>query len=615
MKLFYSIAMIFLFLQTQAQEFSNLERDLFNLSDVSFKKIETPEGFIAAYEMHIKQPIDHNDPEKGYFYQKVYLSHKGYDRPTSIITNGYSRGSNNITEVAELLGTNQLNVEHRYFSGSSPEKKDYQYLNFEQITADLHKITELFKSIYTNKWISTGISKGGTTTIFYKYFYPDDVDVAIPYVAPVNHSDEDLRIYDFLDTIGTDACRKEIFNFQIRMLRGAEKIKPYLKWYAKGQDLKFSYLNFDEAYEYAILEYPFSFWQYGQDCSGIPGDKDDAEKHAQYLLDIVGLDFYSDASMSAFASHYYQSATEMGYYAFETKEFEGLLKHLPTEPHPSAAFTPDKMPVEFDGELTNKVAAWAQNDADQIVYINGALDTWSATAVPEAERDNALWFFMDGEHHASARIKNMSKSEKAKLSEKLSEWLEEEVSVMSARDPDAEIRKLKNMMTGTFNSAEQASVDSAYYDITLQMYPIWQDRPGHWLYVEQAVSQYKHQPYRQRIYHLQETEDGGFVSDVYEIKEAERFVGKWRDPSFFDGFSNAILKERDGCGVYLKAKLNGYAGSTGDSTCKSNLRGATYARSQVTINPGVLESWDQGFDDEGNQVWGAVKGPYIFKKQ
>jgi hypothetical protein len=27
-----------------------------------------------------------------------------------------------------------------------------------------------------------------------------------------------------------------------------------------------------------------------------------------------------------------------------------------------------------------------------------------------------------------------------------------------------------------------------------------------------------------------------------------------------------------------------------------------------------MESWDRGFDAQGNQVWGATKGPYVFDK-
>ena len=77
---------------------------------------------------------------------------------------------------------------------------------------------QLFEIIYRGKWVSTGISKGGATTIYYRYFYPDDVDVSVPYVAPVNRELEDQRLYSFLETIGSDECREKIRSFQIRVL-------------------------------------------------------------------------------------------------------------------------------------------------------------------------------------------------------------------------------------------------------------------------------------------------------------------------------------------------------------------------------------------------------------
>ncbi|MBT8233472.1 MAG: hypothetical protein HKO66_09035 [Saprospiraceae bacterium] len=402
-----------------------LEMKLFELPDVIFKKIDTPDGFESAYELKIKQPIDHNSPDKGHFYQRVFLSHRGYDNPTAIITNGYDRPSNNITEVATLLEANQINVEHRYFKESSPDSLDYDYLNFEQITADLHKINSLFKEIYSGKWISTGISKGGTTTIFYRYYYPDDVDVSIPYVAPVNLGRADQRIYDFLDNIGTVSCRKDIYNYQVRMLKKAEEIKPLLKWHAKGSNLKFNYLTFDEAYEYAILEYPFSFWQYGHDCNKIPNSEDDIDKHVQHFIDLVGLGFYADRAMTGYASHYYQSGTEMGYYGYETDDFKGLLKYLPTTEEPSAVFMPNKMERPFDGTLTTKVYEWTKT-ANNMIYINGALDTWSATAAPPSDDNNSLYYFLEGKHHATARIKNMTETERSELVNTLKKWLNSE---------------------------------------------------------------------------------------------------------------------------------------------------------------------------------------------
>ena len=402
---------------------SDLEIKLFELPDVIFTKIETPEGYQAAYKLMIKQPIDHTNEAAGHFYQKVYYSHKGYSNPTAIITNGYNKNGNNITEVATLTSANQLNAEHRYFGESMPEEVDYQYLNFEQITADLHRIRTLFSEIYDGKWISTGISKGGTTTIFYKYFYPDDVDVSIPYVAPLNYEYEEERIYDFLDNVGTKECRDNIYKLQKELLTNSDKIIPLLKWYTKGRELKFNYLSLEEAYEFAVLELPFSFWQYGQDCETIPVGKDQ-ETQINYFLNVVGLDFFSDKDMKAYGSHYYQSATQMGYYGYETEDFKGLLKYLPYKPHPHAAFVPNKMKVEWDGTLTNKVAKWIETKGNNMLYINGAIDTWSATAVPPSKKVNSSWFFMKGKHHANARIKNMTDEEKKIFVDKLELWLD-----------------------------------------------------------------------------------------------------------------------------------------------------------------------------------------------
>lgn len=425
MRASFTILCLLSFVLLSAQ--TELEFQLFALPDVVFKKIASPEGYEAAYELKIKQPIDHNNPDLGHFYQRVWLSHLDHTAPMAIITNGYGRPSNRITEVAKLAGANQLNVEHRYFLESSPDSLDYEYLDFEQVTADLHHITTLFKQLYDGKWISSGISKGGTTTIFYRYFYPDDVEVSIPYVAPVNHSVEDGRIYDFFDKVGTAECRAAIKAYQVAMLEQAEDMKSYLKWYVKGKGLEFNYLNLDEAYEYAMLEYPFSFWQWGTDCAEIPTDFAQTAAMMNHFIEVVGLEFYSDDSMESFGSHYFQSAEEMGYYGFEVEEFKHLLKYLDTSSNPSAIFTPDKKKVAFKGDLTNKVYKWTQTTDLPFIYINGANDTWSATAVPEVTRSPSLWFFMEDKSHGDARIKNMTEVNKDRLVRRLGSWLDMEI--------------------------------------------------------------------------------------------------------------------------------------------------------------------------------------------
>ena len=66
---------------------------------------------------------------------------------------------------------------------------------------------------------------------------------------------------------------------------------------------------------------------------------------------------------------------------------------------------------------------------------------------------------------------------------------------------EKQLTSLFKMMQGSFNSQTQADQDSTYYNISLHMYPIWQEK-GNWLYVEQALNRMQDKPYRQRIYEV-----------------------------------------------------------------------------------------------------------------
>lgn len=422
-KYIVSVLLFFIGFHASLAQVENLDALLFELPDVIFTQIDAKEGFEAAYELKIKQPLDHFDASKGFFYQRAYLSHKGFDRPTVIVTEGYSRNQNRIYELTSFIGANQIDVEHRFFGESMPDSLNYDYLNLKQATADLHHIKQLFGQIYAEKWVSTGISKGGATTIFYRYFYPEDVAVSVPYVAPINKELEESRIYEFLDTIGTDDCRNKIRSFQIRLLTQRDQIMPLLKFYTLGAKADYTYFTLTEAFEYTVLEYPFSFWQYGQDCDKIPDDTASLETMVEYLLSVSNITFFSDKDIKTYASHYYQSAAEMGYYGYETKDFEGYLIALPNDENPQATFVPNKMAVDFDGQLLKDVNQWLETDANKMIYIYGGIDTWSASAVPPNKNVDAEWFFLPGKHHGNARIKGMTDAEKERFTATLEKWL------------------------------------------------------------------------------------------------------------------------------------------------------------------------------------------------
>ena len=189
------------------------------------------------------------------------------------------------------------------------------------------------------------------------------------------------------------------------------------------------------------------------------------------------------------------------------------------------------------------------------------------------------------------------------------------LSFVSYSQKDIEV--LVDYMVGSFSSEEQAEKDSNYFNIELEMVQLWKDRAdGPWLYIEQAVAESKDKPYRQRVYHLRKRNDGKIESLVYTIPDPLRFAGDYKKefPLLRLTPDSLILKE--GCEVILYQADNGYfEGSTIDKNCGSDLKGASYATSEVMIDKDKMISWDRGFDESGNQVWGATDGGYIFKKK
>lgn len=180
-----------------------------------------------------------------------------------------------------------------------------------------------------------------------------------------------------------------------------------------------------------------------------------------------------------------------------------------------------------------------------------------------------------------------------------------------------DLKNLAKTMSGTFSSLEQSKADSSIFHILLHMTPIWgKNIDGFWFYVEQAMASATDKPYRQRVYHLYIQDAETIVSKVYEIKDPKEFAGAWSDITKLAKLSKEILIDRQGCSIFLhKTSEGNYTGSTPFKECLSTLRGATYATSEVTIYNDKMISWDRGWDKDDNQVWGAVKGGYIFLKE
>ncbi len=400
-----------------AQETERLEELLFELPDIQFKRLDDTDGF-PTYILKVKQTVDHKDHSKGYFHQRVWLVHRGFDNNMVINTNGYSLNSRT-TELFELLQSNYMSVEHRYFGPSTPDPKNWDYLTIQQATADYHYIKTLLGQIYQQKWISTGVSKGGETCTYYKYFYPDDVAVSVPYVAPFPNALKDKRIYAFLDTIGTEGCRKNVFDFQKRVLKNKKQLAPLFKYFLKGRKASVDLLGGPEAaLELFVLEYPFGLWQNGKSCAEVPDATATPEELLNHLLDNDDFSYLFDEISEYYAAHYYQHATQLGYYGYLTEPFGGLISHWPDET--SACFFPEKE-LTFKGKVRSDLMKWIQGEATDIIFLYGGTDTWTACQMDIGMNNKLSKHVFDGKHHGNARLNKVDDEQR----DKILEWVKE----------------------------------------------------------------------------------------------------------------------------------------------------------------------------------------------
>lgn len=388
-------------------------------------EMDAEDHFTKAYQIVLEQPLDHKNPSAGTFKHYVYLSHIDTKKPVVLITEGYNANPGTY-EMSKILKGNQVQVEYRFYGKSRPDTIPWQYLTNDQAVQDYHKLVTKLKRLYTGKWVSTGISKGGETVLIYKSRYPWDVVVAVPYVAPLIKGLEDKRTEEHLNTVGSDACRVKITEFQRLVLKNRSAILSEIKNYATAKKMGFTELSSEEALEYAVLEFPFSFWQWGGNCDEIPPESATAKMMFDYINDIVGISFYNDQTYSELLPSYYQHLTELGYYGFDTTPVKDLLKvvHEPT----NSRFAPKNADLTYNPNYINKVRDYVENKGNKILYIYGEYDTWGACAPSPKPHVNALKMVLkEGSH--KTRIKDFSAEDQKRIYDKLQNWLGYSVTI------------------------------------------------------------------------------------------------------------------------------------------------------------------------------------------
>lgn len=400
-----------------------LEERLASLPADTLFRIKADTSFSEAWEIRLRQPVDHRNPDGPHFTQQIFLYYAGADRPVVVETEGYgARGGRN--ELTSILNANLIRIEHRYFEESTPDPVDWQYLTTWQAATDHHRIIELFKPVFSGKWATTGISKGGQTVMFHRYYYPDDVDVSVPYVAPLNFGPEDPRMEPFFEKVGTAECRDRVFLFQKMAFEKFDTFYPMFLEMADSRGWTFTRVGGPEiAYEMTVLEYEFAFWQWGNiPCDSIPMEGDN-EKIFRHLIAVGSPRYFADQGLLYYEPFFYQAMTEIGYYGYDFDKFGDLIKHARNGEKPEFQFSaPLGLDYVYDYEFGKNVSEFIKRDAENFIFIYGEYDPWSASAADPGNNKKCLKIVKEGGAHGT-RIGTLPDEQKALVMTKLQEWM------------------------------------------------------------------------------------------------------------------------------------------------------------------------------------------------
>jgi hypothetical protein len=376
----------------------DLLSQLNSLNGVEVTEMTPQNGYERQFEILFSQPLDHNNPGGVQFKQRVYLSHTDADAPVVFMPSGYSTSPRTVAQLSEFLNANQVYAEQRFMSGNGENPTGWQYLTMEQATSDFHNVVARLKSIYKGVWVSYGSSKNGIAALFHRRYYPDDVKASFTKVAPLSLGTTDPRYDAFLENVGNEFARNKIKGYQRALLKNRTEILPLIRNYMNNSNMSYTVTE-DVILEFETCEFAFGFWQTSdRNVSQIPDSTATAQELFNYMESFGYIPYYSEDYVRFFEPVYYQAYTEQGWYRMVNDHLKDLLV---TFENPSwSYFAPQGVPLNFNPQVIPNLINWLQTEGNNIIYIYGEEDPWTAGAIEHTGGTNALKIIQPGANHS-----------------------------------------------------------------------------------------------------------------------------------------------------------------------------------------------------------------------
>ncbi|KOU25187.1 MULTISPECIES: S28 family serine protease [unclassified Streptomyces] len=386
---------------------------------------EKPYPGYRFFVLNYEQPVDHRQPWKGTFKQRLTLLHKDVSRPSVFFTSGYNvNTSPRRSEPTTIVDGNQMSMEYRFFTPSRPDAANWANLDIWQAASDQHRIFTALKKIYKKNWLATGGSKGGMTATYYERFYPRDMDGVVAYVAPNDVVNKEDSAYDrFFAKVGTKECRDRLNAVQREALVRREPLEAKYAAAAAENGWTFTTVgNLDKAYEAVVLDYVWAFWQYSllADCASLPAAATATDQEIWDSIDAIsGFSAYTDQGLETYTPYYYQAGTQLGSPDIKQPHLGSLSRY---GYQPPRNFVPRDIPMTFQPGAMADVDKWVRDNAHQMLFVYGQNDPWGAEPfrIGYGARDSYVMIAPGANH--GANVAKLLDGEKALATAKILQW-------------------------------------------------------------------------------------------------------------------------------------------------------------------------------------------------
>lgn len=334
--------------------------------------------FPVYYSILVPQPLDHLHPAEGTFFQRVFVGIQDFSAPVVLVTDGYgvdyAAKPSYQHELARILEANLVVVEHRFFGLSQPKPLDYRWLTVAQAAADVHAIRALLGPYFEGKWLGTGTSKGGQAALAHRMRYPHDVAATVVYGTAIKRAPTISTTALLAPLLQTD-CGRRVAALQHHAFHHDDSLFPAFAAQVATLNLDFGDMPLRLVWDYIRLEYPYSFWQSGGNCTTLPALTTDAATLVRHLLLTVPPKYYSRATRKRWEPAYYMFYHELGYYEYDVAPFQ---QQLSAPSHSNRYFCPDGVEIAFDRHYLQDLGDFLDGPtAHAVFFIYGANDPWA----------------------------------------------------------------------------------------------------------------------------------------------------------------------------------------------------------------------------------------------